>query len=357
MKGLLGGSSAKTQQVVQTSEPPAYLSPYLQDIAGKASDAYKKFIANGYNMPYSGPRSAGQNSFDTQAMDMSTAAANNFANSGVPQTTFDLGKYLTSGVTSGKYTAPMNMAFNAGDNAALNEAINANVAPVMQNFTESIVPRLKSSAIDAGAYGGSKSQDLMARTARDTQQNIGNIAARLTYQDFINKRNLEQQDLAQRRALASSLFSAENAAAGAGTNLFNAGYQQELAPADTISNVGDRTRNFTQQDINDKLGYWNDLINSPFAGLDQYSSLINGTAGVAGKTGTSTTMGFQPSGASFLQGLEGLGMLGNGMTSLGGMLGGGSQVLPWLQGSSAALPWLASSTGMAAGASSLGRPR
>lgn len=340
MGGILGGSSgSKTQQVVNKNEPPAYLEPYLTDLSGKAQGAYNQFINRGFNQPYTGARSAGRNPFDDLAIGTSLNAGSTFRNQGVPQNTYDLGQFFQNKVKSGAYQTPGNMAFNVGDNTALQGAIDANIRPVLENFNETLVPQLKSAAIESGAYGGSKFNETGERLARDTQRNLGDIAANLTYQDFMQKRELGQQDLAQRRQLLQQGNLLEGQGANTATSLFNLGLGQDLQMADIFSNVADRERGFEQQDINDAIALFDESRLSPFMGLGDYAALVNGVAGSAGGTQTQSKYGYQQPGSSFLSGLGTLAAInpfqtGGGM--FGSLFGGGSLGLEALFNG---LPW------------------
>lgn len=260
-----------------TQEPPAYALPKLTEISDQAQKAYQDFMAKGYNMPYSGQRSAGQNAFDTLSQDTAKAGADQFLASGAPQNSMDLSKYYNNKILSGGYDPT--------------QAIEAYARPITQNFTESIAPRLTSAAIDAGAYGGSKSSEFNNRAVRDLNQTLADTASRT----------------------ALSYDQAEKGAAGLVPQLANAGLQQSGAAADVYGNIGNTQRGFQQQGLNDEISKWNELTASPFAGLSDYLSLVTGSA--PGKT--QTTYGYQQPGSNFLSGLSGLSSLFGGGSGLG----------------------------------------
>lgn len=307
MSGLFGGAPKSSPVQSTTVNPPAFATPFLKDIAGQAGDAYKKFLASGYNKPYAGDRTAGQNSYDITATNTANNAAQNFL--GVPQNTFDLGAFFGDKVKNGMYTSMPQQDVQGAIRAATN--------PILQNFNESVIPQLKSSAIDAGAWGGSKSSELQSRAIRDTQKQLADTASTIAY-----------GDIAQQRSLMPQLQQNELNAANTSTNLNNTGLNQELQTADIFSNLGEKERGFEQSDINDAINYWNELTSSPFAGLGEYAGLVQGAAG---QYGSKTTSGYQPGGQSFLQGLGMLpGLSGlassagaglSGLFQAGGMLG------------------------------------
>ena len=322
MGGLFGGGgdSAKTQTVTQQNNPPAYLAPYLTDIAKRSSAAYADFLKKGYNMPYSGPRSAGQNSFDTKAQTSALSALPGFATA--PQQTYDLGQFFSNKVNSGAYQKPGDMAFNSGDNESTNAAVMASVKPILQDFQENIIPSLQSKAITSGALHGGKQADIVGRAARDTQNTIGDLAAKISYQDFAARRQIDQADLSQRRALMPTLNAQEMQAGGMVPGLNSQAFAQALQPSSIYSTAADQTRGFAQQGINDKMTQYNELVNSPFAGLGPYAGLVQGTALPGTGTSATNTMGYAQPGSNFLSGLGSLGTLSGGASSLGAALPG-----------------------------------
>jgi hypothetical protein len=280
MGGLFGGAPKQNPNQTVTNNPPAYALPKLEEISNLAKSAYEQFIAGGYNMPYAGPRSAGQNAFDTQAINTARAGADSFLAAGAPQTTMDLSKFYSDKIFGGAYDPT--------------QAIEAYARPITQQFTESIAPRLTSAAIDAGAYGGSKSQEFNNRAVRDLNSTLADTASRV----------------------ALSYDQAEKGAAGLVPQLANTALQQTGAAADVYGNIGNTERGFAQQTINDDIARWNEQTQSPFAGLGEYLQLVSGSA--PGRS--QTTYGYQQPGSSFLSGLSALSGLSGMASSAGGAL-------------------------------------
>ena len=279
MGGIFGGAPKPVANQTVTNNPPAYAIPLLTDIANRGKSAYEQFLSSGYNQPYAGQRSAGQNPFDTQSMDIARGGADQFLAAGSPQNSLDLSKYYSDKIFGGAYDPT--------------QAIEAYARPITQQFTESIAPRLTSAAIDAGAYGGSKAQEFNNRAVRDTNQVLADTASRT----------------------ALDYGAAERQAAGMVPSLANMGLQQSGAAADVYGNIGNTTRGFEQQGINDEIARWNELTSSPFAGLGEYLGLVSGASG---KYGSQTTPVMSQGGSTFGS------ILGQG---LGGGLGGGFSAL------------------------------
>lgn len=187
-----------------------------------------------------------------------------------------------------------------------------------------VFPRLQSAGIESGAFGGSKFNEVAERGIRDTERTLGDITADLTYRDFLQQRDLGQRDLQQRRELQQQGNALELSGGAQGAQLFSSGLGQGLQEADIFSNIADRERGFEQQTINDAINFYNEQRLAPFAGLGEYSGLVQGTAIPGTGTSTSNTIGYQPSGAGFLQGL-GLAnsLFPNALSGIGGALAGG----------------------------------
>jgi len=286
--GIFGGQPKQNPNQTVTNNPPEYALPYLKDIADLSKGAYDQFIASGYNQPYAGPRSVGKNAWDQLSLDTGASAAQGFQGSGAAANTMGLSKYFNDKIMSGGYDPT--------------KAIQAYANPIIENFTNKIAPRLTSSAIDAGAYGGSKAQQFYNQAAKDTSQTLADTASRV----------------------ALDWDQASKTAAGLVPTLANQSLAQSLSPADIYSNIGATERGFDQQSINDEIAKWNELTQSPFAGLGQYAGLVQGAAG---NYGSQTTYGYQQPGSNFSNalglGLGGLSMLGGGggLTTLGMNLG------------------------------------
>lgn len=267
--------SPKPQVTTTTNSPPAYLEPKLTDLANKSQAAYEDFKNKGFNMPYAGDRTAGANEYDTMANNalLNTASAAQGQGANIN----NIGDSVYNKVSSGYYSAPSEK-FNLAPTNNLTESINAQLAPIYRNFSEKLVPQLKSSAIENGAYGGSKYMQTGEQLGRDTQEQAGNIAAMATYKDFYDRANLEQTDLAQRRQLDAAGKQTELTASNLVPTLYSAGNSNNTNVANIYGSLADTTRNFTQSDIDADIAYYNELVNSPFAGLGTYAGLLQGSA-------------------------------------------------------------------------------
>ena len=86
-------------------------------------------------------------------------------------------------------------AFNHGNEAGrLNAALEAATAPIMRQLTEKVLPGLKSSAIDAGAYSGGRAMNIVPQNAIDVAtRNASEVASGLAYEGFQAEENRKLQ--------------------------------------------------------------------------------------------------------------------------------------------------------------------
>lgn len=334
--------SPKPQVTTTTNSPPAYLEPKLTDVANKSQAAYEEFKNKGYNMPYAGDRTAGANEYDTMANNALLDTAH--AAEGQGGNTINTGNTIYNKVNSGYYSAPSEK-YNLAPTNNLTDSINAQLAPIYRNFSEKLVPQLKSSAIENGAYGGSKYMQTGEQLGRDTQEQAGNIAAMATYKDFYDRANLEQTDLAQRRQLDAANKQTELQASSLVPTLYNAGNAINTNIANTYGNLADTTRNFTQSDIDAQIAYYNELVNSPFAGLGTYEGLLQGSALPGNGVQTSVSTPGRAGGLNpwVSAAIGGASMLGGGMApgTMGNVLGLGAYPMSSFNTGAAmnGLPW------------------
>ena len=335
--------SPKPQVTTTTNSPPAYLEPKLTDVANKSQAAYEEFKSKGYNMPYAGDRTAGTNEYDTIANNALLATAGEASGQGTNIN--NLGDSVYNKVNSGYYGAPTEK-YNLAPTNNLTDNINAQLAPVYRNFSEKLLPQLKSSAIENGAYGGTKYMQTGEQLGRDTQEQAGNIAAMATYKDFYDRANLEQTDLAQRRQLDSANKQTELAASNMVPSLYSAGNSNNTNVANIYGSLADTTRNFEQSDIDAQIAYYNELVNSPFAGLGTYEGLLQGSALPGNGVQTSVMTpgragGLNPWASAGLQGAMALGTGGMSAGTMGNALGLGAYPMSSFNAGAAmnGLPW------------------
>lgn len=318
-----GGSTSGTSTTVTKTDPPAYLEPYLTDIASKAQSAYQQVPQGGYSGQLIATPTANQQA----ALAQQAQVANNLGPNFGAQTTA-IADQQANKILSGSYTNPANNQFQQ-TNLATRPAVDAYLQPVLDNLQNKVIPGVQSNAINQGAYGGSRYGVELGQQINDnftTQAN--NIAAQMGYGEQVRMDEQRFNNFTNNQNLIPQLQQTELAAQIANSGIANAGVQQQLTPSSILSQVGGAEQ-LQQQDLLDEA-YQQYLlaIQGPFAGLDQYAGLISGTGYGGTSTGTSNVPK-SSGGSNFLSGALGgaasgaaLGSVFPGVGTVFGGLGG-----------------------------------
>ena len=320
--GKGGGGSTQT---IQKSDPWEGQQPFFKDIFARAQGAFNNQNA----IPdFAGNVQAGIEPTQRIALDLAktnaqdrlinnpqVAAADLFANS------------LADKAATGGFTTANNTPYTFDSSQTrLNNTINASLDPVVQRYTEQLIPQLNSAATQSGAYGGSKFNDQQQQLGREFTREAGNIAARAAYQDYDTERKLGFKDLQQRRQLEPTIANLELDLASKIPQLLGQGndiYEQDISK---VARIGEAEQAFNQEDINQQLAQDQYLKGLPFEGLERYAGLIGGSLG--GTTSSSANTSGAGTGSSILSGaLGGASLAGAAQPLLASALGG--SFLPW----------------------------
>lgn len=186
---------------------------------------------------------------------------------------------------------------------------------------------MQSAAISQGAWGGNATDYLQAQALDDFNRNAINTAANINYQDIARRDELGLTDLIDRRQNENRAGLLEQSLLSQIPQLVTGGYQADLAPIDTLQQLGDREQLQTQDQLNSDYQQYLLQQLAPFQGLSEYANLISGTSiggqsTASGKGGSSSGLAGVLSGAIGGAGLaSSLGGLGGGMAALGGPWG------------------------------------
>lgn len=282
MSGGKGGSD-KTKTTT-TSEPWSGVQPYLTSAYQKASTLYGQgapgYYPNQTVAPMSGYTEGSIDSLFNRGLNGSpTVAAAN-------QSTQDTlgGNYLNG-------------------NQYLSGAINAATQPLLQNFTNTIMPSLDSMYSSAGRYGSGAQDQSRQQAAQTLEGQIGNISTNMAYSNY----NDERQRMMQAGLLAPTLA------------------QQDYADIAAMGQAGQGIDQYNQGLINANIDKYNYNANAPWNFLNDYVGLLNGAVG-----GSSTTTATQPNSTGGASGALGGALSGAGIgstfgpwgTAAGALLGG-----------------------------------
>lgn len=221
-------------------------------------------------------------------------------------------------------------SYGSTNPGGMDAAVRAAINPVYQNLTQNILPSLQSAGIESGAYGGSRALTTMPEMAlRDFDTQAGNIAAQMSYQDYVDAANRaitgygaatsrglgEADTLTQRLGLTPNLLDAIMRMSGGSAEL-----QAQGAAADTANR---------QATIDNALQKYQYAVQQPFMGYDVATDLISRLSGSYGTTtqqGTSTQTQSTGGLAPIIGGALGLAAMAGGFPTAGGGSVGGSLV-------------------------------
>lgn len=263
---MSGGGKQSTTNEFATEQ-----KPYIADIFSRAQSAFESIQPGNYTGNFFSP-------VDTRELLGIGQRENVIGNNQ------NLGESSKTGIStiadrlsSGKYLEPMNMEFQGLDDPSIVQgAINSQLNPVRENLMESILPQTASAAIEGGAYGGSRFQDLQGRALRDYSAKATDTAGKYAFEDLSERRTLGQKDLSERRSLAPALFAAEQSAASMLPELEKSVFDLELAPGKALTELGAEARRLDQIGIDEALAQYDSATSQPFRGLDTYANLIQG---------------------------------------------------------------------------------
>ena len=163
------GSKKETQ--VQTTEPPAWQVPYIQEGLGGAQQWYRQGPQDFY--PFQ--TYAGFNPLQLE----SQAGIENYAR--------NLDAPLRSMMAAQQYFGPESLSPDT--NPYLSQYAEAAIRPIEQSLTENILPALRGSAISAGQYGGSRQALAEGLATGRAAQAMGDVTSNIynqAYQTNVN---------------------------------------------------------------------------------------------------------------------------------------------------------------------------
>lgn len=318
----MGSKSKQTQTTnqTQTSAPPSFTAPGLSLTADMVMQALQNLPTTAYN----GPMVATADPTNTSAMTQAYTNASNTAG-GLGQWLQGQLPNLTAAPTFN--TTLPTASYDVGSGTDLTPAINAAIHPVFQELTQRILPGIRSSAIESGAYSGDRAMSVLPTQAiAESNEAAQRIAAQLAFEDYTNRENrrLTAWQGDQDRLLGG--FQADTQRQlGVGDLLTQRfGLMPEMADSimrmtsgqgDLLRIAGDLETARRQQEIDNALAMDQYGMTRPFMGLDIASELL---ARLSGGYGTQTLNGQ----TTTVQKTGGLGSIMQGALGLGSLIGG-----------------------------------
>lgn len=281
------GGGGGPQQVTQTSksEPPAYLQPYLTDIAQKAQANYNS------NQPQYFPGQTYQS--PSAATNQSIAGTIDRAQAGNPLLPAAQGQTLS--MIRGDY-------LNPNSNPFLRASVDAANQPVVDNYMQNVAPSIDARFSMAGRYGSPGAHVGAQGQALDSlNRTLANNSATMYGNAYNTERGYQNAAIAAAPQLAETDYNDLTRLAAAGAT--QEGYDTAKRNAD--------------------IARWDYNQNLPTAKLGQYSNLIYGQN--AGGTNTTTSQIPMTGGNPLLQyggmGLSALGTFGSLFGAMGPFAG------------------------------------
>jgi hypothetical protein len=328
----MSSSSPPTQTVYTNSNPPAYVQPYLTEIAAGASDIYKnttvpQYYQNSTVTPFSSQTTealgmaeqiARNNQLNPQAYDY---ASNIMQTGGVnPLTSGAIGNMSniangTNQITTGaNYQNLLNGIQNGNPyfQQALDTQANRTADNVNAQFSQA-------GRYGSGAHAGTLAREIgNSRNQAMSQQYNQDIASQM--QGIQGLTSTQGANIANQGNTSQSIANLYQNAQDYGlrTALATPGLQMsQYNDAAQLANVGSQYEANSQAQLQDQINRWNSEQMSPWNRLNLYSNAVNGVS----QGGTSTTLTQLPQ-QSFGQRIIGGASAGGALGSMAGVGGG-----------------------------------
>lgn len=270
-----GGSSPSTVTQKTTNEPPAYLQPYLTEVAQGAQANYKS--ASPTYFP--GQTYAGMSTPTSTAL----TGTINRASNGNPL--LPAAQNVNLNTLQGKYLDP-------ASNPNLRASVDYANQPVIDNYMKNIAPSNDARFSLAGRYGSGAHVDAQTQSQDSLNRTLAGNAATMYGNAYNTERGYQNAAIGQAPALAEADYN-------------------DLAK---LAAAGQTQEGYSQQAIDAAIAKHNFEQNLQAAKLAQYSDIIRGQNGGGTTTSTQTT---PMQGGGFLSSLgQGIGM-GSDLASLG----------------------------------------
>ena len=321
----MGGRTTVNTRETSTNTPPTWAAPGLEDLGRRITAIIPTMPGPRYEGNFIAQPNATERSVPSMMLDTAALARQMMtpASAALQQ----LGQGATFG---GPTLAQGTQSFADYNPTAVQPVVNAAIQPLMRQLTEQILPSIRSSGIESGAYGSDRMQSTLPATAiRDVGRQAMEVGTGIAYQDFMDQqnRNLQAFSLGTQRGLGEADLLTQRL--GMTPDMINAILNLSGSSADITAQAGAMERGFDQALIEEMLARQDYNVRYPFQGLDVAAALLGNLAAPWG-TRTSTGTQTQSTGglAPIVGGLAGLGMMAAGFPGIGGLFGRSGNVAP-----------------------------
>jgi hypothetical protein len=322
-------TTTNTTNESRTSNPMTMVMPGFQNITNRVNEALNNLPAS----TYSGPFVAIPGQERTQALidsyDLNAGRAE-----AAGGRVLDAANRLSTPISFQQNNLPTLSRFE-GDNggARLDAAIRGSINPVMRQLQEQILPSIKSSAIESGAYSGDRAMGVVPELAiAESMERANDIASRLAYEGFQQE---EGRRLSAHQGYQDQLLSAFNLDTQRGLGAgeletrrlgmlpdFEQQAMQLYAGQSDLMRMGLDTETARQQAlVADALAREDYATQAQFRGLGEATDILTRlTNGYGTQTGNSTSKTVEKTGGlgPIVQGAMGLASMAAGLGAFGG---------------------------------------
>jgi hypothetical protein len=291
-------STVQTTQMTN-AEPWKHSQPLLKASMKHAGKLYEEGIGG---QPYTGSTVVPYANQSLQAFDAMEDTANQAMGMGNPfqQSFQNIGNIAGGQMNDAQKQAMANMQQTASGNDIF--GANPQFQNILGQVQEGVRDNVNMMASGAGRYGSGIHQGNLA-------DSIGDITARM-YSDEYN-RQLGRYDNATRDLFGMGQQGMANQMQAA--NMLPGAYQAQMAPAQTLGQVGQAYEDLAGRTLNDRLRIFNETQEAPWNQIMRMNAIASG----AGQYGTNTTQAMMPQQNNTFGNIAG-GLLG-GASLLGGL--------------------------------------
>ena len=248
---IVAGLPAARGETAGTSRIDPALRPYL-DIALRRAE--QLFLGQPQPTLYPGQMFVGPSAQTEQALQLQEQAATAAA----PILTAGQQAYLQS---LGQIGATAAGGFLGG--SPYREAlIQAATRPLVQQYTESVLPGIASGFSRAGRYGSGAMEQAQARATEAFGRSLGDVAATVSAQDYARERGLQQQAQLAQSALGQAAPSF---------------FQSSFLPGQALAQVGAAREQIAQQPLSEAIQRYQFSQQLPYQQLQGFLSSVYGT--------------------------------------------------------------------------------
>lgn len=318
-------TTTNTYKQEENRAPPSWTMPGISDAASRVTQAIAQLPGERYTGDF-----VAQPNMDwvQQATDLYRGAAGQSTGFGdmvaatLPQ--------LTQAPTFGGPQLRTG-AFNVGSGVDINPVIQAAIDPVTRNLRESILPSIRSGAIESGAYSGSRAMQVLPNQALDDWgREAGRLSSQIAYQDYNDRENRRlQADALDTQAFQAAtqrgLGEADVVQRGLALlpQLANESMALRTAGGDLMMQATQAQAAARQAQLDNAIAQNNYSWMYPFQGLDigaQLLAQLSGNYGTTTSSGSSRSVEKTGGAGAVASGLMGAAAMGASMFGAGGPL-------------------------------------